>query len=136
MSRRDGVILYVHGARDPRWAEPFARLRERVAARAPERVVEVAFLDHLQPDLAGAARRLAARGVTHVRVVPMFFGRGGHLRDDLPRQLETAREAAPGVVFEVTQAAGESDEVLDALAKFALDAPPVTDSRNDVNNED
>ena len=123
MSRRDGVILYAHGARDPRWAEPFLRLRGLVAARAPERVVGIAFLDYLQPDLAGAVRQLSAQGVTHVRVVPLFFGRGGHLRDDLPRQLEAAREAVPGVALEVTQAAGESDRVLEALADFALAGP-------------
>ncbi|HSC22720.1 MAG TPA: CbiX/SirB N-terminal domain-containing protein [Casimicrobiaceae bacterium] len=128
MSRRDGVILYAHGARDPRWAEPFVRLRERVAARSPERVVAIAFLEHLQPDLAAAVRQLSAQGVTHVRVVPMFFGRGGHLRDDLPRQLEAARGAAPGVALEVTMAAGESDDVLDALADFALTGPLATDS--------
>src|SRR5690348_9397970 len=123
MSRRDGVILYAHGARDPRWAEPFLRLRGLVAGRAPERVVEIAFLEHLQPDLASAVRQLSAQGVTHVRVVPLFFGRGGHLRDDLPRQLEAARQAAPGVALDVTQAAGESDRVLEALADFALTGP-------------
>jgi len=118
-----GVILYVHGARDARWAEPFLRLRERVAAKAPQSIVEIAFLDHMSPNLAKVARQLSERGVTHIRVVPMFFGRGGHLRDDFPQQLDAACAAAPGVAFEVTEAAGESDAVLEALAAFALDAP-------------
>jgi sirohydrochlorin cobaltochelatase len=55
----------------------------------------------------------------------MFFGRGGHLRDDFPRQLEAARKAAPSLAFVVTQAAGESEQVQDALAEFALEAPAV-----------
>ena len=33
---------------------------------------------------------MAAAGVRRIRVVPMFFGRGGHLREDFPRQLAAA----------------------------------------------
>ena len=123
MGESEAIILYVHGARDSRWAEPFVRLRERVAAKAPQRVVVIAFLDYLSPDLVTATQQLSAQGVARIRIVPMFFGRGGHLRDDFPRQLAAARAAAPGVAFEVTEAAGESDAVLDALAAFALGAP-------------
>ena len=122
MSGSEAIILYVHGARDSRWAEPFLRLRERVAAKAPQRIVAIAFLDYMPPDLVTAARQLSAQGVARIRIVPMFFGRGGHLRDDFPKQLDAARAAAPGVAFEVTEAAGESDAVLEALAAFALDA--------------
>jgi sirohydrochlorin cobaltochelatase len=121
---RIGVILYAHGARDARWAEPFERLRDKVAARHPG-PVSLAFLEHGTPDLTAAAQRMAMEGVERVRVVPMFFGRGGHLRQDLPRQLEAARVAVPAVAFDVTEAAGESEAVLDALAAFALAAPAV-----------
>jgi len=121
---RIGVILYAHGARDARWAEPFERLRDKVAARHPG-PVSLAFLEHGTPDLTAAAQRMAMEGVERVRVVPMFFGRGGHLRQDLPRQLVAARVAVPAVAFDVTEAAGESEAVLDALAAFALAAPAV-----------
>ncbi len=117
----NGLILYVHGARDPRWAEPFTRLRDRIAERSPALPVAVAFLEHMSPDLAQAAMDVAARGADRIRVVPMFFGRGGHLREDLPRQIEAARTRLPGIVLELTEAAGESDAVQEALAAFALD---------------
>ena len=122
---RTGVILYVHGARDARWAEPFRRLRDKVAARHSG-PVSLAFLEHGTPDLAEAAKDMAAQGMVHVRVVPMFFGRGGHLRQDFPRQLHAARAAVPALRFEVTEAAGESDAVLEALTAFALEAPGAT----------
>ena len=125
MNGSNGVILYVHGARDPRWAEPFLRLRAIMAAKAPQCVVDVAFLDYLTPNLATAARQMSAQGVTRVRVVPLFFGRGGHLREDFPKQLEAARAAVPSLAFDVTEAAGESDAVLEALAEFVLRAPTV-----------
>ena len=122
MSVTTGLILYVHGARDPRWAQPFHRLRDKVAARAPTSRVTVAFLEHREPSLAQAAGAMAAEGVSRIRVVPLFFGRGGHLREDFPRQLAGARAAAPGIEFDVTEAAGENEAVLDALAAFVVAA--------------
>jgi len=115
-----GVVLFAHGARDPRWAEPFERLRAIVAARRPDAAVTLAFLETMQPDLATASRAMAARGVKQLRVVPLFFGRGGHLREDFPRQVAEARAAAPGVEFEILAAAGEDAGVAEALADFAL----------------
>lgn len=114
------LILFVHGSRDPRWAEPFRRLQRRVAEREPGLPVEVAFLEHGSPDLVAAAQALAAAGATSIRVVPVFFGRGGHLRNDLPRAIDAVRRHLPGVALDVCEAAGESDRVLDALADFAL----------------
>jgi sirohydrochlorin cobaltochelatase len=126
MSVTTGLVLYVHGARDPRWAQPFHRLREKVAARAPRSRVVVAFLEHLEPSLAQATAAMAAEGVTRIRVVPLFFGRGGHLREDFPRQLAAARAAAPAIEFDVTEAAGENEAVLDALTAFAVATPVET----------
>jgi len=123
---RDGLIVYVHGARDPRWAEPFDRLRTKIVQRMPALHVTVAFLEHARPSLAEAVREMAAQGIDHIRIVPMFFGRGGHLREDMPRQIHEARVAAPAVRFEVTEAAGENGAVLDALAQFALDTSAIT----------
>src|SRR5579862_1309913 len=120
-----GLVLFAHGARDPRWAEPFEQLRDRVAAMAPGQIVVLAFLEHLSPDLPAAVAAMAREGVDRVRVVPLFFGRGGHLREDFPKQLEKARGACPSVSFEVTEAAGENDVVQAALAAFALTGRPV-----------
>jgi len=117
------LILFVHGARDPRWAVPFERLRDLIVARSPDIPVKVAFLEHAAPDLAQAAVELVAAGARRIRIVPLFFGRGGHLREDFPRQLAAAQAAVGDVRLDVTAAAGEDNGVLDALATFALEAP-------------
>jgi len=116
-----GIILYVHGARDPRWSEPFERLRDKVASRMRGVPVRLAFLEHREPDLTHAALDLVGQGAARIRVVPMFFGRGGHLREDFPRQLDAARARLPQVNFELTSAAGEDETVLEALARFAAE---------------
>ena len=80
----------------------------------------LAYLEHLSPTLVEAVAGLASRGVSNIRVVPLFFGRGGHLREDLPAQLESAHRAFPDVRLALTEAAGEDAEIQDALATFAL----------------
>jgi sirohydrochlorin cobaltochelatase len=115
-----GLVLFAHGARDARWAEPFRAVAARIAAERPDLVVTLAFLEHLTPDLATALRAQVEQGATRTRIVPLFFGRGGHLREDFPAILDAARAAVPVLRVEVTEAAGESAAIVAALAAFAL----------------
>jgi sirohydrochlorin cobaltochelatase len=115
-----GLILFAHGARDPRWREPFDRLHTIVQVRHDAPVV-LAFLELMTPDLAAAAYELARGGVTDAVVVPVFLGTGGHLRKDLPG-LVAAAQAVSGVRLEVVGAAGEDGQVLDTIAGYCLRA--------------
>ena len=114
------ILLYAHGAKDPRWAEPFARLLARIREKQPSLPAALAFLDYLEPNLTKAAESLVGQGATHIRIVPLFFGRGGHLREDFPRQLVALKSEISGVEFEIAEAAGEADDVIEALAAFSL----------------
>ena len=119
---RPAIILFAHGARDPRWAEPFLRVAEGVRAAAPDLALEVAYLEHLEPNLAEAARRLAHQGAKAIRVVPLFIGRGGHLRVEVPRLVAEVVAALPGVAIDLALPAGDDDAVIDALASFCVRA--------------
>ena len=108
MSKR-GLLLFAHGARDPRWAEPF------------EQVVQLAFLEFMAPTLTDAGHALAAAGCERVDVVPLFLGAGGHVRKDLPELLAALRSACPGTEWRLRRAIGEIDSVIDAMAAAAHD---------------
>jgi sirohydrochlorin cobaltochelatase len=82
--------------------------------------VESAFLEFMAPDLATATRRLVDRGITTIRVIPLFFGRGGHLRAEVPRLIAEIAAALPGVTIDLAPAAGDDERVIDALAAFCL----------------
>ena len=123
---RQGLILLAHGARDPRWREPFERLQERICAKRPQVAVRLAFLELMAPDLLVAGEELVAAGSNALRVVPVFFGQGGHVRDDVPALVDALRKQCPGVGVSLSRAVGEDTEVIDALASFCireLDAP-------------
>jgi sirohydrochlorin cobaltochelatase len=80
--------------------------------------VALAYLEHAQPDLAGAVDGVVARGARRVRVVPLFLGVGGHVRKDVPALVEAARARHPGIEIAVTASLGEADAVLDAVAAW------------------
>ncbi len=82
----------------------------------------MAYLEHLEPNLAEAARRLAQGGAKAIRVVPLFIGRGGHLRVEVPRLVAEVVAALPGVAIDLALPAGDDDAVIDALAAFCIRA--------------
>jgi sirohydrochlorin cobaltochelatase len=120
----NGVLLFAHGARDPRWADPFEAVAARVRERAPGTPVRLAFLEFMAPDIAAAAGELAAAGCTAVQVVPLFLGAGGHVRKDLPLLLERLRAEHAGVRFTLHPAIGETALVIDAMAAVAAQSLP------------
>jgi sirohydrochlorin cobaltochelatase len=112
----DALILFAHGARDPRWALPFESVAARIRALQPRLKVQLAYLDFMSPDLAGAAARVVAEGASRIDIVPMFLGAGGHVKQDLPQLLAALRSTHPQASFTLHPAIGEIDAVMQAMA--------------------
>lgn len=117
-----GIILFGHGARDARWREPFDRLASLWRAQHPHVRVELAFLELMQPSLEDAITSHASAGATELVVVPVFFGQGGHLRNDFPALLSACREKFPALTLSATPAVGEDEAVLQAIIDFGVRA--------------
>jgi sirohydrochlorin cobaltochelatase len=114
------LVLFAHGARDPRWAEPFEAVAARIRAAQPALPVALAFLELMTPSLDAAVAGLVAEGATRIDVVPLFLGTGGHLRQDLPPLVEALAAAHPGVAIRLHAAIGEHAAVSEAMARAAL----------------
>jgi sirohydrochlorin cobaltochelatase len=114
------LVLFAHGARDPKWAAPFERLQQLVQARLPDVAVSLAFLELMSPSLLDLTAQLVADGCSEVIVVPIFLGQGGHLQRDLPLLVERLRAEHAGLTVKVAGAAGEDAAVLDAIAAYCV----------------
>jgi len=125
-----GLILFAHGARDPLWAAPLTRLRERIALAAPDNPIEVAFLEIMEPDLPTAAERLIAAGCSALSIVPIFLGQGGHIRRDLAQLISQLERAHPEVRIHCATAVGEDGSVLDAIASYCVAALTTSGGRH------
>ena len=117
---KSALILFAHGARDPRWAEPFRKLQEIIAAARPELEVSLAFLEFMEPRLPDRVGDLARAGCGGVTVVPVFFGQSGHVLRDLPPMVDALRAAYPALRLSVAPAVGEDPGVLNAIAAYCV----------------
>ena len=118
---KQALILFGHGARDPRWAEPFHQLQSKLQQQAGSNLlVRLAYLELMTPSLLDVITELAGQGVEKARVVPVFFGQGGHLRKDFPVLLEDCRVQFPSMDIQATPPVGEWDAVLQSIVAGAL----------------
>ena len=117
---KQALILFGHGARDPRWAEPFHKLQAKLQQADPQLSVSLAYLELMTPSLMEVITGLAEKGVQRVSIVPVFFGQGGHLRKDFPVLLEECRTRFPGLDISATSPVGEWDLVLQSIVAGAL----------------
>jgi sirohydrochlorin cobaltochelatase len=76
----------------------------------------LAFLELMQPSLAECAAVLHSDGVRSLRIVPVFLGSGGHLKDDLPKLVAEVRGRFPDLEITVEPPIGEQSEVIAAIA--------------------
>jgi sirohydrochlorin cobaltochelatase len=115
-----GLLLFAHGARDPRWSAPFEAIAARARQREPLWTVQLAYLELMAPTLIDAGDALASAGCERVDVVPLFLGAGGHVRNDLPALLAQLRARHPRIHWHLQRAIGERDSVVDAMADSAV----------------
>jgi sirohydrochlorin cobaltochelatase len=114
------IVLFAHGSRDPKWAEPFKAIQSLIRAQAPNVPVELAFLELMQPGIQECLTLLANQGVTRVSVVPVFLAAGRHLREDLPALIAPIQAQFPELEINVSAPIGDLPEFQVAIAKLAL----------------
>jgi len=117
-----GIILFGHGSRTAEYVKPFERIRDAMAVQQAGAVVELGFLELTRPSLDESIEDLVKRGVTEISVVPIFIGPGRHVLKDLPQIAANAMDRHPALEITLAAPVGEAQEVIDAMAKFALNA--------------
>ena len=114
------LVLFAHGSRDPKWAEPFKAIQALIHAQAPDMPVELAFLELMEPGIQECLIELANKSVKRISIVPIFLAAGRHLRKDLPALVAPIQKQYPDLVINVTAPIGDIPEFQAAIAKLAL----------------
>ena len=114
------IILFAHGSSNPTWREPFDAIADQVRAQAQDAKVELAFLEIMSPNVHEVVRDCAEQGIHHIRIVPLFFGVGKHVAEDLRELVEAVRAEFVEIELVIASAVGQSEVVREAMAKFAV----------------
>ena len=116
---KPALLLFAHGSSDPAWAAPFEQIRDEIAARRPDMPVGLAYLERMSPSFAEEVARLVTAGATEITVAPLFLAPGGHVKKDLPALAQAALQAH-GVPIHISPSLGESPEMIESIARWAL----------------
>jgi sirohydrochlorin ferrochelatase len=95
------VLLIAHGSRRPEANDDLVRLAESLRAKGLFGVVETAYLELAQPDIASGAQKCVAAGATTIKLLPYFLSAGAHVVEDLEQYRRELDERFPQVRFEL-----------------------------------
>ena len=113
------LVLLAHGSADSRWRRPFEELRASLAALFGPDKVQLAYMEFAHPSLATVAREATQDGKHCLRVLPLFLAAGGHMAEDIPRQIAAVEMTLPQVKIELLQPIGEHPRVLELFREIA-----------------
>lgn len=115
-----------HGSRDAAARAEYARLRQALAKRLPGETVVFSVLEFPDsedlPSIEEGWRRCLVGGADRVVALPFFLFPAGHVREDLPNELEAARRAGGEAALDLLPPLGPADELIDVIGDRAIEA--------------
>ena len=110
-----GLLVVGHGTASVVGAAEARGVAALVAGMLPDVPVELGYLEVIEPTIADAVSRLAARGCRELVAAPLLLFKAGHARRDVPEALVAAAEAA-GVRVRMAEPLGSHPDIV-ALAR-------------------
>ncbi len=111
----DCVLLVGHGSREPSGNEEFLRFCESARPHLGPEPIETCFIELAEPLVTESLDRCVARGARRIVVLPVILLAAGHVKVELPHELDEAKERHPGVKFCYGRHIGLDPLVLDIL---------------------
>jgi sirohydrochlorin ferrochelatase len=93
------ILLIAHGSRHEPANVDLRSMAVDLAARGDYPIIEPAFLELAEPDIAAGGSACVARGAGRVLMVPYFLSAGVHLVRDLTAARDALIGRHPGVEF-------------------------------------
>jgi sirohydrochlorin cobaltochelatase len=110
-----GLLVVGHGTASVIGAAEARGVAALVAGMLPDVPAELGYLEVIEPTIADAVARLAARGCCELVAAPLLLFKAGHARRDVPEALAAAAEAA-GVRVRMAEPFGSHPGIV-ALAR-------------------
>ncbi|RSL31653.1 sirohydrochlorin chelatase [Salibacterium salarium] len=110
------AVLYVgHGTRVPEGSEQLKTFAEEAKKDIPYDIQETCFLELSKPDIMEGAARCVEKGADSIAVVPVLLLSAGHIKEDIPEELDKVKEAYPHVSIQYGAPFGLHTKMLDVL---------------------
>lgn len=121
-SRKKALLLVAHGSRRAASNLEVARLAEQlqVDLKTEFAMVKAAFLELAEPLIPEGIHVCAEAGADAVVVLPYFLNTGRHVAEDIPAEIDKARQQLPGMTITLQAHIGALPEMHSLLLKAAI----------------
>lgn len=99
MSQTTAIMICGHGSRDDAAVEEFNKLAGHMRERLPGYDVESGFLEFATPVIRTGLEKLVARGAKRIVCLPGMLFAAGHVKNDLPSEINNFAAEHPDVEF-------------------------------------
>jgi sirohydrochlorin cobaltochelatase len=97
MTDRTAIMICGHGSRDVNAIEEFGALARHLKERLPDHDVESGFLEFARPMIRDGLEALKRRGAKRIVCLPGMLFAAGHVKNDLPSEINDFAAANPGI---------------------------------------
>ncbi|MBI3453833.1 MAG: sirohydrochlorin chelatase [Rhodospirillales bacterium] len=122
------VLICGHGSRDVDAIAEFEAMAGRLKARLPQYLVDSAYLEFARPIIREGLEALKSRGARHILAVPGMLFAAGHVKNDLPWELNSFAAENPEMRIEYGRDLA-IDERLLAAARERIETAEKSSSR-------
>ncbi|MEK9672391.1 MAG: sirohydrochlorin chelatase [Rhodospirillaceae bacterium] len=97
MTEKTGIMICGHGSRDQGAVDEFSSLAGHLAKKFPDYDVESGFLEFVTPIIRTGLEKLRDRGAERIICVPAMLFAAGHVKNDLPSEINNFAHANPEI---------------------------------------
>ncbi|TAN56646.1 MAG: sirohydrochlorin chelatase [Magnetospirillum sp.] len=121
-TKKIGVMLCGHGSRDVDAVAEFGNLARHLKARLPQYEVESGFLEFATPIIKTGLDALKDKGVGHILAVPGMLFAAGHVKNDLPWEINSFAAENPQLAVDYGRELAIDTKLLQAAAERIAEA--------------
>lgn len=116
------LLLVAHGSRRAESNHEVAQLAQQLQAdlTADFAMVKAAFLELAEPSIPEGIKACALAGANRVVVLPYFLNTGRHVAEDIPAEINKARQKLPDLNIHLQAHIGALPEMRSLLLKAAI----------------
>ena len=126
-----GIMVCGHGSRDTDGVNEFTTMVAGLRSLFPESVVESGFLEFARPTIGEGLEALRDRGVRHILAVPAMLFAAGHVKNDIPSELNSFAAAHPDMTIQFGRELAIDPRMINAAAARVEEAEKAATSQID-----
>jgi len=111
------LVLVAHGSRRQASNDEVVALSKLVEEQMKSEypIIEAGFLELTEPLIPDAIDQCVKKGATNVCVVPYFLSAGRHVQEDVPAEVDKARQMHPNTPMDVLPHIGGSTMMIELI---------------------